>query len=65
MPFGPVTRFVHRDLPSAENADFAMITMRSIATPSDPNSAGRLFGKFSNQSVKIVTAAADRSRRLA
>jgi hypothetical protein len=24
-----------------------------------------LFGKFSNQSVKIVTAAADRSRRLA
>ena len=53
----PVIRFVQLDRPSAEKADFAMMTMRSVATPADPNSAGRLFGKFSNQSVKIVTGA--------
>src|SRR5512143_735367 len=55
LPFGPVIRLTQRDRPSAENADFAMMNTSPPATPAEMNRAGRLFGKFSNQRVKIVT----------
>jgi hypothetical protein len=44
-----------RDRPSEEIADLAKITTKRIATPIEIRSDGRLFGKFSNQRVKIVT----------
>jgi hypothetical protein len=37
--------------------------MNATATPAERIRAGRLFGKFSNQSVKIVTGVSDRSSR--
>jgi hypothetical protein len=47
---------VHRARPSDDIAARWMITTKSTATPTEMNRAGRLLGKFSNQSVKIVTA---------
>src|SRR5689334_19037201 len=64
LPLGPVIFFVQRDRPSADIAAFRKMKTNVAATPTDRMSAGRLLGKFSNQSVKIVTAT-DRSRRLA
>jgi hypothetical protein len=55
LPFGPVIRFDQRDLPSEAIAALAKITTKITATVTEMMKAGRLFGKFSNQRVKIVT----------
>ena len=55
LPFGPVMRFAQRDRPSEAMAAFAKITTNTTATVTEMMKAGRLFGKFSNQRVKIVT----------
>jgi len=47
---------VQRERPSAEIAAFTKTKTNRAATPTEPSRIGRLFGKFWNQIVKIVTA---------